>query len=121
MKLSVILGIAHMSLGIILKGMNAIHFKSGLDFLCEFVPQLLFFLCLFGYMFVLIIMKWLINWTPVLEAQGEAGKVPQIIATFSQIYTNPADTKANGNLPIIGYTNYADLSQNPSSLQYHVQ
>jgi V-type H+-transporting ATPase subunit a len=121
MKLSVILGITHMTLGIFLKGLNAIYFKSALDFLCEFLPQLIFFLCLFGYMFVLIIMKWLINWTDVLEAQGTAGKVPQIIATFSQIYTNPADTATNGSLPIIGYTSYAELSQNPSSLQYNIQ
>jgi len=121
MKLSVILGITHMSLGIFLKGANAIYFKSAVDFICEFIPQLVFFVGIFGYMMLLIFMKWLINWTPVLEAQGNKGKVPQIIATFSQIYTNPADTKATGKLPIIGYTDYDDLSKNPSSTQYHVQ
>jgi len=38
MKLAVILGVVHMSFGIIMKGANALYFKSPLDFLCEFVP-----------------------------------------------------------------------------------
>lgn len=38
MKISVILAILQMSLGILMKGFNAIHFKRPLDFLFEFVP-----------------------------------------------------------------------------------
>jgi len=125
MKLSVILGISHMGLGIMLKGANAIYFKSAVDFICEFIPQLVFFGGLFGYMVLLIVMKWLTNWSAVLDANhvspGSQGKVPQIIATFSQIYTNPADTKLDGRLPIIGYTSYDKLVKDPSSLQFYIQ
>lgn len=38
MKLAVILGVFQMMLGIILKAVNAIHFKEKLDFIFEFIP-----------------------------------------------------------------------------------
>lgn len=62
MKMSVILGIFQMTFGILLKGMNCRYFKSHLDFFCEFLPMILFDLALFGYMVVLIFVKWSINW-----------------------------------------------------------
>lgn len=52
-----------MALGIILKGMNAIHHRSSIDFIFEFIPQILFLLALFGYMNLMIILKWLTDWT----------------------------------------------------------
>jgi len=43
-----------MSLGILLKGLNAFYARSALDFFSEFLPQLLFLLALFGTMDVFI-------------------------------------------------------------------
>lgn len=48
-----------MSLGILMKGFNAIHFKRPLDFIFEFIPQIILILALFGWMDILIIAKWL--------------------------------------------------------------
>jgi V-type H+-transporting ATPase subunit a len=62
MKMSVILGIFQMIFGIILKGVNAYYFKSYLDLICEFIPMMLFALAFFGYMVILIFVKWSINW-----------------------------------------------------------
>ncbi len=62
MKLSVVLGITQMTLGICLRGINALYFKNYLDFFCEFIPMILFDLCFFGYMVILIFVKWSINW-----------------------------------------------------------
>ena len=62
MKMSVILGIVQMIFGILMKGVNARFFGQGLDFFLEFIPQLLFALSLFGYIIVLIFLKWSINW-----------------------------------------------------------
>lgn len=62
MKMSVILGIAQMTFGIILKGINSYYFKAKLDLYCEFLPMILFDLALFGYMVVLIFVKWTIDW-----------------------------------------------------------
>eukprot|EP01034_Spumella_vulgaris_P021404 gene21404-27434_t len=62
MKMSVILGICQMIFGVCLKGTNAIYFRAHLDFFCEFVPMMLFALSLFGYMVILIFVKWSIDW-----------------------------------------------------------
>lgn len=62
MKTSVILGVSQMTFGVCLKATNAVYFKEGLDFFFEFIPMIIFVLSLFGYMVVLIFMKWSINW-----------------------------------------------------------
>jgi V-type H+-transporting ATPase subunit a len=38
MKLSIIFGVAQMSVGIFLKGANSIFFRQPLDFFFEFIP-----------------------------------------------------------------------------------
>lgn len=38
MKMAVIIGVAQMSFGVILKGINSIHFGLYIDFLFEFIP-----------------------------------------------------------------------------------
>eukprot|EP00455_Lapot_gusevi_P014266 TRINITY_DN1707_c0_g2_i4.p1 TRINITY_DN1707_c0_g2~~TRINITY_DN1707_c0_g2_i4.p1 ORF type:complete len:867 (+),score=300.47 TRINITY_DN1707_c0_g2_i4:124-2724(+) len=58
MKLSVILGVTHMTFGVILSLWNKVHFGDWLGVIFEFIPQLLFMLCLFGYLVFLIILKW---------------------------------------------------------------
>jgi V-type H+-transporting ATPase subunit a len=47
-----------MSLGIIMKGLNSLYFKKTLDFLFEFIPQIILLLALFGWMDILILAKW---------------------------------------------------------------
>lgn len=63
MKMAVIIGISEMSLGIVLRGMNNIKDKAIIDFFCEFLPMLVLLSAAFGYMVLLIILKWLTNWT----------------------------------------------------------
>ena len=58
MKLSVILGVTHMTLGIFLKGFNAIFEKNIVEIIFIFFPQLILMLILFGYMDILIFIKW---------------------------------------------------------------
>ena len=58
MKLSVILGVIQMILGIILKGLNTLHEKDYSEFIFIFIPQMLMMLILFGYMDFLIFTKW---------------------------------------------------------------
>lgn len=62
MKISVIIAIIHMTLGVFVKALNSIHFGKYIDFLFEFIPQLGFLILLFGYMDFLIVYKWLTYW-----------------------------------------------------------
>jgi V-type H+-transporting ATPase subunit a len=47
-----------MSMGILMKGFNAMYFKRLVDFFFEFIPQIIFLIALFGWMDILIIAKW---------------------------------------------------------------
>ncbi|XP_022944043.1 V-type proton ATPase subunit a1-like [Cucurbita moschata] len=58
MKLSILLGIAQMNLGIILSYFNARFTGSSLDIRYQFVPQVIFLNSLFGYLSLLIVIKW---------------------------------------------------------------
>jgi len=58
MKLSVIFGVFHMCLGIAIKGTNAIYFSRIVVLLCEVIGGFIILFFLFGWMDVLIFMKW---------------------------------------------------------------
>ena len=62
MKTAVIVGVIHMTWGLILRGFNAIYFRDATEMLFEVIPMIIFDLSFFGYMCVLIIIKWSINW-----------------------------------------------------------
>ena len=62
MKSSVIIGVMQMCVDICLRGMNAVYFGEWLDFYFEFLPMCVFAFGLFGYMIVVIFVKWSIDW-----------------------------------------------------------
>lgn len=62
MKMSVILGVAHMTLGICLNVPNFIRQGKKQKIWAEFIPQMLFMQSLFGYLVFCIIYKWSIDW-----------------------------------------------------------
>ncbi|KAJ1921782.1 H(+)-transporting V0 sector ATPase subunit a [Mycoemilia scoparia] len=62
MKMSIILGVIHMSFGIFMQIPNARHFKKAVNIWHVFVPQIIFLLSIFGYLCFTIIYKWSINW-----------------------------------------------------------
>jgi V-type H+-transporting ATPase subunit a len=83
MKLAVIIGVLHMSFGILLKGANSIYFKNWIDFWCEFVPQILFMMCTFGLMDLMIIYKWTHVYDPA--------HAPSIITLLIGLVLSPFD------------------------------
>ncbi|KAE9600619.1 hypothetical protein Lal_00046350 [Lupinus albus] len=58
MKMSILFGVVHMNLGIMLSYFNARFFGSSLDIRYQFVPQMIFLNSLFGYLSFLIVLKW---------------------------------------------------------------
>ena len=93
MKFSVIFGVIHMIFGIILKGVNDFHFGNWVALLFEFFPQLIFMGFLFGYMIVMIIIKWCTNWDGRLE------EAPSLISQMINIFIKKGSV--NG-LPLWG-------------------
>lgn len=60
MKMSVILGIIHMSFGVILSTYNHRYFRKKYNLYLVFLPEILFLMCLFGYLVFMIFYKWLV-------------------------------------------------------------
>ena len=93
MKFSVIIGVSQMLVGVIIKGINTVYFKNSIDFYCEFIPQLILLVGFFGYMNLMIIIKWLIDW----ELIGQ--EAPSIITLLIGIPLNGSDP---GPVPLYG-------------------
>ncbi|KAJ6708791.1 V-TYPE PROTON ATPASE SUBUNIT A [Salix koriyanagi] len=58
MKMSILIGVAQMNLGIIISYFNAKFFGDNINIWYQFVPQIIFLNSLFGYLSLLIIVKW---------------------------------------------------------------
>ena len=86
MKMSVIIGVLQMILGLFLKGINGIYFGDYIDFFFEFIPQLIFMCLLFGYMCLMIYIKWGTDWS------DDPSKAPSIISQLLMIFLNMGST-----------------------------
>ncbi|MCQ2819471.1 MAG: V-type ATPase subunit a family protein [archaeon] len=93
MKFSVIIGVFQMTIGIILKGLNDIYYRDAISFIFEFIPEIIFMCLLFGYMVVLIYIKWCKNWDELTISP------PSIITQMVNIVINKGSVD---NAPIWG-------------------
>ncbi|KAI0484472.1 V0/A0 complex, 116-kDa subunit of ATPase [Xylariaceae sp. FL0804] len=67
MKMSIILGWAHMTYSLCLSWYNARHFKKPIDIWGNLVPGMIFFQAIFGYLVICIIYKWSVDWIAIGE------------------------------------------------------
>jgi V-type H+-transporting ATPase subunit a len=91
MKMSVIVGLCQMLLGICLSGMNAVYRRKWYDFFFEFIPQMLFMLSIFGYLCVLIILKWFTNWDVALDNDPDSvgREIPSLLNLIVDMFLSP--------------------------------
>eukprot|EP01024_Parvocaulis_polyphysoides_P064823 TRINITY_DN7548_c0_g2_i1.p1 TRINITY_DN7548_c0_g2~~TRINITY_DN7548_c0_g2_i1.p1 ORF type:complete len:466 (-),score=61.92 TRINITY_DN7548_c0_g2_i1:573-1775(-) len=110
MKMSIILGVAQMSLGIIMSLMNHIYFQDMLSIVCEFIPQILFLWSVFGYMVFIIIYKW-VGWETLEERSKAAstnmkdgkpdpiGRPPDLYHIMIYFFLGPGSVDCPGEDP----------------------
>ena len=91
MKFSVIIGVFQMTLGIVMKGVNAIYEKNLVECLFVFIPQLIFMLILFGYMDLLIFLKWSVNYENTSRAPDIKSYLMNMVLKFGALPPKPAD------------------------------
>ncbi|XP_034037164.1 V-type proton ATPase 116 kDa subunit a-like [Thalassophryne amazonica] len=63
MKMSVIIGIIHMTFGVCLSFFNYWHFGKISSIFLILIPELIFMVCLFGYLVFMVVYKWIV-YTP---------------------------------------------------------
>lgn len=80
MKLAVLIGTVHMGMGLIINILNTYYKKEKSVFLCRTLPKLISFSCFTGYVFVLVIVKFII---PFKQS---------IINTVVGMFTDPFNT-----------------------------
>ena len=60
MKLSLIFGVVHMTFGVMLSLWNKMASRAYHEILLEFIPQLVLLIFIFGYLIVMIFVKWVL-------------------------------------------------------------
>ncbi|EFQ31651.1 hypothetical protein CGRA01v4_01365 [Colletotrichum graminicola] len=84
MKMSIVLGWAHMTYSLIFAYVNAKHFKRPIDIWGNFVPGMIFFQSIFGYLVICIIYKWSVNWNDPQNPRNPPGLLNMLIYMFLQ-------------------------------------
>ena len=87
MKMSIVLGVIQMNLGVVLSYFNQKHFGDSLSTICEFIPQMIFLNSLFGYLSILIVAKW------------ASGGVADLYHTMIYMFLTPGDVDCGGECP----------------------
>lgn len=63
MKMSIVLGVIHMTFAVCLQVPNHIRFNRKSEIWTNFLPQMIFLQSIFGYLVVCIIYKWTVDWS----------------------------------------------------------
>lgn len=77
-----------MTYSLCLSLINARHFKSPIDIWGNFVPGMIFFQSIFGYLVFTIIYKWCVNWYPV-GVEPPYGDPPGLLNMLIYMFLRP--------------------------------
>jgi V-type H+-transporting ATPase subunit a len=83
MKMSVVLGVIHMTFALCLQLPNHIRFKRSLDIWANFLPSMLFLQSIFGYLVVCILYKWSVDW------EKSSTGPPSLLNMLIQMFLSP--------------------------------
>ena len=89
MKLSIVLGVAHMTFAMFLNVPNDLHFKRKSWIVAELLPQVLFMESLFGYLVITIVYKWAVDWYAVDASGNSRNSPPGLLNMLIYMFLKP--------------------------------
>lgn len=90
MKISIVVGVIQMSVGIFLSLLNHLEYRDYKKVFFQFIPEILFFEGIFGYLVFAIFYKWSINWNDPLDPKP----APSLLTLLIDMFMSPnADIK----------------------------
>lgn len=92
MKMAVILGVVQMTWGIILSLFNHVYFGEHSHIWFMWLPEMVFLLGTFGYMDVMIIGKWCIDWS---ARMADNLSPPSLLETMTGFFLSPGSVEAD--------------------------
>ncbi|CAK5283332.1 unnamed protein product [Mycena citricolor] len=92
MKMSVVLGVIHMTFALCLQVPNHLRFKRPIDIYANFIPQMIFLQSIFGYLVICILYKWSIDWTKM------STQPPLLLTMLIGMFLKPGTVEAETQL-----------------------
>ena len=92
MKLSILLGWSHMTYSIVWSLINALHFKTPVDIWGNFLPGMIFFQSIFGYLVFTVLYKWSVDW----PARGQ--QPPSLLNMLIYMFLSPGSVSPEDQL-----------------------
>ncbi|KAI2668315.1 V-type proton ATPase 116 kDa subunit a2 [Labeo rohita] len=80
MKMSVIIGVIHMTFGVCLSFFNYMYSRDVSSMFLVLIPELVFMLCLFGYLVFMVVFKW------IAFGPQDSDRAPSILIHFIDMF-----------------------------------
>ena len=109
MKISIIVGVIQMSVGICLSLLNHIEYKDYKRIAFEYIPEMIFFEGIFGYLVFCIFYKWSVDWNGDVGVPGNPGPqaAPSLLTLLINMFMSPT---SDIQVPLYGQNCYVDCA-----------
>jgi V-type H+-transporting ATPase subunit a len=91
MKIAVTLGVLHMSFGVVLSMFNHVYVRETARLFWEAIPRLIFLMATFGYMILMILIKFCIDWQMWGDQEPIEPPPPSLIQAIIAMFLSPAN------------------------------